>query len=182
MDFSRLWVDKYRPKDFSELTFNPELNEKLKKIAQNDDYPHMCFYGNDGAGKKTRIMCFLAEVYGKGVYKITKENWSTKVNSTTVELPILSSKFHLDITPSDAEHHDRIVLSTLIKDTASNQQLFAKAQKAHMTIVINEADKLTREAQASLRRTMEKYAEKCRIIMVCENIGGLIPALRSRCL
>jgi len=51
-----------------------------------------------------------------------------------------------------------------------------------MTIVINEADKLTKEAQAGLRRTMEKYAEKCRLILVCENLGKLIPALKSRCM
>ena len=51
-----------------------------------------------------------------------------------------------------------------------------------MTIVINEADRLTKEAQAGLRRTMEKYSEKCRLILCCENLGQLIPALKSRCL
>ena len=45
-----------------------------------------------------------------------------------------------------------------------------------MTIIINEADKLTTAAQAGLRRTMEKYVEKCRLILVCENLGQLIPA------
>jgi replication factor C subunit 3/5 len=110
MDFSRLWVDKYRPKDFTELTFNKPLNNKLLALSRKDNYPHMCFYGPDGCGKKTRIMCFLNEVYGKGVYKFTKETWTTKVNSTTIEVPLLSSKFHIDITPSDAEHHDRVVL------------------------------------------------------------------------
>lgn len=182
MDFSRLWVDKYRPTSFQDLTFNQDLNSKLQTLSQKDDYPHMCFYGPDGSGKKTRIMCFLSEVYGKGVYKISKENWSTKVNSVTVELPILSSKFHLDVTPSDAEHHDRTVLTTLIKESAGSSNLFAKSQKSHMTIIINEADRLTRDAQAGLRRTMEKYATKCRIIMCCEDIGGIIPAIRSRCL
>lgn len=51
-----------------------------------------------------------------------------------------------------------------------------------MTIVFNEAEKLSGEAQASLRRTMEKYVTKCRLILICENLGNLIPALLSRCL
>ena len=114
MDFSRLWVDKYRPREFGDLSYNKELNSKLNKLAQKDNYPHMCFYGPDGSGKKTRIMCFLNEVYGKGVYKFTKETWSTKVNSTTIELPLLSSKYHIDITPSDADNNDKVVLQQLV--------------------------------------------------------------------
>lgn len=51
-----------------------------------------------------------------------------------------------------------------------------------MTIVFNEAEKLSGEAQAALRRTMEKYVSKCRLILICENLGNLIPALLSRCL
>lgn len=50
-----------------------------------------------------------------------------------------------------------------------------------MSIVFNEAEKITKEAQASLRRTMEKYVTKCRLILICENLGNLIPALLSRC-
>ena len=80
MDFSRLWVDKYRPTDFSMLNYNDEMNFKLAKISEKDNYPHMCFYGPDGSGKKTRIMCFLNSVYGKGVYKFNKDTWTTKIN------------------------------------------------------------------------------------------------------
>lgn len=29
---------------------------------------------------------------------------------------------------------------------------------------------------------MEKYVKTCRLILVCENIGNIIPALQSRCL
>ena len=61
-------------------------------------------------------------------------------------------------------------------------QLNSKSQKNFMTIVFNEAEKISKEAQASLRRTMEKYVMKCRLILVCENLGNLIPALLSRCL
>jgi replication factor C subunit 3/5 len=43
-------------------------------------------------------------------------------------------------------------------------------------------DKLTREAQHGLRRTMEKYVGSCRLILCCNSTSRVIPAIRSRCL
>ncbi|VDO53657.1 unnamed protein product [Onchocerca flexuosa] len=45
-----------------------------------------------------------------------------------------------------------------------------------------EADQLTRDAQNALRRTMEKYAQTCRLILCCDSISKIIDPLRSRCL
>lgn len=86
MDFTRLWVDKYRPSSLEELDYNPELTETLKRLATCSDLPHLIFYGPSGVGKKTRVMSLLSEIYGKGVYKVTKETWHRKVNSTEVEV------------------------------------------------------------------------------------------------
>lgn len=51
-----------------------------------------------------------------------------------------------------------------------------------LVIVIVEADKLTRDAQHALRRTMEKYISSCRLILCCNSTSRVIPAVRSRCL
>jgi replication factor C subunit 3/5 len=45
-----------------------------------------------------------------------------------------------------------------------------------------EVDKLTRPAQAALRRTMEKYSGSCRLILCCNNPSRVIDPVRSRCL
>ena len=55
----RLWIDKYRPKKLEDLYYHKELSGKLTKLAETQNFPHMLFYGPSGAGKKTRIMCFL---------------------------------------------------------------------------------------------------------------------------
>lgn len=86
MDFTRLWVDKYRPSSLDELSFNDDLTATLKQLAQCDDLPHIIFYGQPGVGKKTRVMCLLSEIYGKGVYKFSKDTWKKKINSTEVEV------------------------------------------------------------------------------------------------
>jgi replication factor C subunit 3/5 len=49
-------------------------------------------------------------------------------------------------------------------------------------VVINEADSLTRDAQAALRRTMEKYMSNMRVILCANSTSRLIAPIKSRCL
>ncbi|RAL64036.1 hypothetical protein DID88_003224 [Monilinia fructigena] len=49
-------------------------------------------------------------------------------------------------------------------------------------VVINEADGLSRDAQAALRRTMEKYSGNVRLILVANSTSGIIGPIRSRTL
>lgn len=49
-------------------------------------------------------------------------------------------------------------------------------------LVLNEVDKLSREAQHSLRRTMEKYSSSCRLILCCNSSSKVTEAIKSRCL
>ncbi len=93
----KLWMDKYVPSDKSELTFHPETTEILIQLAKKDDFPHMIFYGPEGAGKKTRIRIFLSEIFGPGVYKMNNEIKVMKYNSVSIEFSIISSNHHIGI-------------------------------------------------------------------------------------
>lgn len=178
-----LWVDKYRPKSFAKLDYHQKQAEDLKKLVKDGDFPHLMVYGPSGAGKKTRIMCLLKELYGSGVEKLRIERHTfTTPSNKKVEIATLASNYHIEVTPSDAGIHDRIVIQELIKTVAQTQQLESSVQRHFKVILVTEVDRLSRDAQHALRRTMEKYMATCRLILYCNSTSKVIPAIRSRCL
>jgi len=96
-----------------------------------------------------------------------------------VDIQVVVSNHHLAVTPSDLGNKDRAVVMQLIKEVASHPPLGGHTFKV---VVIDEAGSLSHDAQAALRRTMERYMRTCRLILSCESASKIIPPLRSRCL
>ncbi|PHH82918.1 hypothetical protein CDD82_4352 [Ophiocordyceps australis] len=178
-----LIVDKHRPRSLDALTYHSTLSQRLQSLAQSGDFPHLLFYGPSGAGKKTRIVATLRELYGPGVEKIKID---ARVFQTTsnrkLEFNIVSSIYHLEITPSDVGNYDRVVVQDLLKEVAQTQQVDTSAKQRFKVVVINEADQLSRDAQAALRRTMEKYSPNLRLILLANSTSNIIAPIRSRTL
>lgn len=78
-----LWVDKYRPQELRALDFHADVTKRLTNLAASDDLPHLLVYGPSGAGKKTRIMALLRELYGDGALKVRLEHKSFKVRHSS---------------------------------------------------------------------------------------------------
>ncbi|KAJ9428565.1 P-loop containing nucleoside triphosphate hydrolase protein [Fusarium oxysporum] len=173
----------HRPRSLETLTYHNELSDRLRSLAQSGDFPHLLVYGPSGAGKKTRIVATLKELYGPGVEKIKID---ARVFQTTsnrkLEFNIVASVYHLEITPSDVGNYDRVVVQDLLKEVAQTQQVDQSAKQKFKVVVINEADHLTRDAQAALRRTMEKYSPNLRLILLANSTANIIAPIRSRTL
>mmetsp|Transcript_150935 Transcript_150935/g.485045 ORF Transcript_150935/g.485045 Transcript_150935/m.485045 type:complete len:357 (+) Transcript_150935:75-1145(+) len=181
-----LWVDKYRPKTLLDVDYHTELSGRLKRVASEEaraNMPHMLFTGPPGAGKSTRVHALLREIYGPGADVVKVETRSVAPNpntpSNTVDLQVVVSNHHLAVTPSDLGRKDRAVVMQLIKEVASHPPLGGHSFKV---VVIEEAGALSHEAQAALRRTMEKYMKTCRLVLTCDSASKVIAPLRSRCL
>ncbi|KAL1635649.1 Replication factor C (RF-C) subunit [Neofusicoccum ribis] len=178
-----LLVDKHRPRSLDALTYHHDLSDRLRSLAQSGDFPHLLVYGPSGAGKKTRIVATLKELYGPGVEKIKIDSRVFQTSSNRkLEFNIVASNYHLEITPSDVGTYDRVVVQDLLKEVAQTQQVDLAAKQRFKVVVVNEADHLTRDAQAALRRTMEKYSPNLRLILLAESTSNIIAPIRSRTL
>lgn len=96
--------------------------------------------------------------------------------------------------------YDRVVIQDILKEIAQTQQVDLNAKQRFKgklsdrqfsqtgpsadkpVVIINEADSLTRDAQAALRRTMEKYMTNMRLILCANSTSKIIAPIRSRCL
>jgi replication factor C subunit 3/5 len=96
-----------------------------------------------------------------------------------IEVQLASSPHHVELTPADAGNNDRHVIAFFLKEIAASQAIGDAPIKV---VVVNEAHRLSRLAQQALRRTMEKYARSCRLILVCDSLSQIIEPVRSRCL
>ena len=96
-----LWVDKHRPTSLSKLDYHKPLASHLKKLVNSGDFPHLLVYGPSGAGKKTRIMCLLREIYGSGVEKLRIEHHSfTTPSNKKIEISTIASNYHIMVSKS----------------------------------------------------------------------------------
>ena len=78
---------------------------------------------------------------------------------------------------------DKYLIQEIIQEYARAENLtIFKYKKLFKIVVINKIDNLSYSAQASLRRTMEKYADICKFIFICDQLSKIIEPLRSRCL
>ncbi|KNZ73898.1 Replication factor C subunit 5 [Termitomyces sp. J132] len=176
-------IRQFRPKSLVDLHYHQALSARLASLAASGDFPHMLFYGPSGAGKKTRITCTLRALFGTGVEKLKiDQRVFLSPSKRKLEINIVQSNFHIEITPSEAGNYDRVVIQELLKEIAQTQQVDLNAKQRFKAVIINEADSLSRDAQAALRRTMEKYMANMRIILCANSTSRLIAPIKSRCL
>ena len=186
-DYS-LFIDKYKPNNLSELKFNTEINHILANMSNVEDIPHMIIHGPSGSGKKLRARLFLYEKYGNfnSVSNIIQVN-ITKGKNKTEDVKVIHSPFHFQLDPSVHGVYDRVVIRQIIQDVVQcnmiqNTSKQSWNQAKYRIIIIENMDKLTHEAQQSLRRTLEVNINTCRMIFIASDMSKIIAPLKSRCL
>lgn len=148
-----IWIEKYRPKNLSEVAGQEDIVERLMSYVKVKSLPHLLFTGSAGIGKTTCAVALAREMFG--------DTWNMNFR---------------ELNASDERGID--VVRNQIKQFARTSPLGGAAFKI---LFLDEADALTQDAQAALRRTMENYAETCRFVLSCNYSSKIIDPIQSRC-
>lgn len=173
-------IDKYIPKSFNELYFHKNIYNFLQKMSEDESIPHLIFSGV--FGKKTMVKIFLEMLYGEEVTKTKQIKYiiSGSGNNANEEY-FTESPFHIEINPKGT-NNDRYLIQDVINCYAqrSNYNIF-KSKHNFKIIVIYNTQNMLSSVQFSLRRTIEKYSDTCRFILITDSITKIIKPLLSRC-
>lgn len=149
------WVERYRPSHLGELISHTSIIQTIQKYIEANQLPNLLFYGPPGTGKTSTIVACAKMMYGKNYGMMC-----------------------LELNASDSRGIE--VVREIIKTFAETQIPFNTSASAVKLIILDEADAMTRDAQAALRRIMEKYSRTTRFCMICNYVSKIIPALQSR--
>ncbi|MEI6841413.1 MAG: AAA family ATPase [Methanomicrobiales archaeon] len=170
-----LWIEKYRPAVFEEIIGHERVVEHLRSFTSRGSLPHLLISGPHGTGKSAAVECVARKLYG--------ENWVGNCTMMHASDLFLLGKKYLEDDERYAHIYrkDESLINNfkhIIRWYASLRPLDAPFKM----VVIDDASALTRDAQSSLRRTMERYSQTCRFVFCTTHPAAIIPAIASRCL
>ena len=154
MSATGMWVEKYRPKEISEIVGQTEIIGSLSALIKDPtDMPHLMFSGSAGVGKTTTALCITRQILGDNI----EGNL-------------------LELNASDERGIG------MVREKVKKFSGFAGLSDVPFKIIIlDEADEMTADAQTALRRIIEDTAKICRFILIANNVSKIIDPIQSRC-
>ena len=206
------WVEKYRPKDLTDVSHQTEVISTLKNAVETNRLPHLLFYGPPGTGKTSVALALCRELFDP-----------SQLKRRVLELNA-SDERGISVVRDKIKHFASLAIGTSSSSSGNNVKSASAKNKAFFTkkaktsdenndndkmdvdnddnnnavatteggakkypnppfkiIILDEADTVTRDAQAALRRVIEAYSKVTRFILICNYVTRIIEPLASRC-
>ncbi len=151
------WSEKYRPSSVSNIIYHDKITKAIVNYMENNKLPHLLFYGPPGTGKTSLILAVAKHYYGDDF-----ENMILVLNASE-ERGIETVR-------------NRIKQFVITKGIPENQ-----STPPFKLIILDEIDAMTEDAQAILRKVIEKYVSNVRFCFICNYLKKINPAIQSRC-
>ena len=159
------------------------VNDLETETFRYANFQHLIVYGPSGCGKEYLVNKLLEKIFGKAGTELKEVEYTVSgYSNTKTKINIKQSKHHIIIEPN-SNGFDKYLIQEIIQDYAKSELLnILKHRKLFKVVIINKIDNLSYYAQASLRRTMEKYSNTCKFILISDQLSKIIEPIRSRCL
>jgi len=157
-------VEKYRPRNLEEIIHHENIKTVLRRMIKNRTTQHMIFWGMPGVGKTSLVYAFASEYFGKYISLRSNEEDYKELNASNSRGIDVIRNFVTDWMSTPSNSYDD------------------KGNLLKRILVLDEADKLTADAQAILRVPLEKYQDNCIVFLLMNHLEGIKEdALLSRC-
>lgn len=156
---------------FKNIIGNQQVKEYLSKsISNNNISQAYLFLGTDGIGKK-----MIAKQFAKKVLCDNKDDETCTCKSCTC---------------FDGGNHTDFVIVNDIGENIKIEQIRKITEKiiekpiisSKKVYIINDAEKMTKEAQNCLLKTLEEPPEFITIILISSNENAILNTIKSRCM
>lgn len=154
------WVDKYRPRHIESIAHQDEVKKVLLNTIKTGDFPNFIFYGPPGTGKTSAILALAKTLFGPNL-----------INDRILELNA-SDQRGINVV------RDKII--KFAKESISDPDP-SYPSPPYKIIILDEADAITLDAQAALRKVMESSSKITRFCFTCNYIEKIIQPIVSRC-
>lgn len=151
------WSEKYRPSSITNIIYHEKITKAIVNYMENNKLPHLLFYGPPGTGKTSLIIAVAKHYYNEDFDNmILVLNASEERGIETVR--------------------NRIKQFVTTKGISENPKT-----PPFKLIILDEIDAMTEDAQAILRKVIEKYVSNVRFCFICNYLKKINPAIQSRC-
>ncbi|CAK7356119.1 unnamed protein product [Dovyalis caffra] len=179
VDCTFSWGKKYQPKALMDFICHREKAESIQIMVCNGQYNHCIFEGPPGVGKRTMSLAMLREYAGLDITETREESREFNLGGSQgdpffkipVKMKVSSQLIQIDL--SELRWHDATdVILELLQETYIN----GKAG-----IIVNEAERLSNDAQLRIKSFLETNKGPYKVIFCCYDISRL-QHLNSLCM